>query len=626
MCGIAGIYALTEKGKESFSFTAQAVERLKLRGPDGNGTFENGSVSLGHARLSIIDTSNAAAQPFTDDSGRYTIVFNGEFFNFKQYREELLAKGIKFRSHSDTEVLLQLYIQQGSKCLDKINGFFAFAIYDAVEESLFLARDRYGIKPLIFFYDEDKFAFASEMKALLAYMPKKEIDIEILRHYFHLNYVPGEYTIYKKIQKLKPGNFILLRKGQIQIQQYYTIPTQENHLLSYEQACKKLYELMHASVERRLIADVPLGSFLSGGIDSSVVAAIAALKIKKLNTFSIGYADEPLFDETHYALEVAKKYQTNHTVFKLRNEDLFAHLDDVLDYIDEPFADSSALAVYILSKETRKHVTVALSGDGADELFGGYNKHLGEFRLRQIAYLRPLMKTAAPIFELLPKSRNSRLGNLFRQLHKLTMGASVSEAERYWAWCGFADEKYLDAIIKMQFDRLRYEAIKNQFTSCIRAGSGINDVLLADVQMVLAGDMLTKVDLMSMANSLEVRVPFLDYEVVNFAFSLPSHYKVSKKGRKLIVQDAFRHILPPSLYHRPKHGFEVPLLNWFRTSLHSRVFDTYLNKNFLAEQNIFHPEIGKMLHQQLHSSNPGDVAAKIWALIVFQHWWIKWHN
>lgn len=606
--------------------TPAAVEKLKLRGPDGNGVFEKGCVSLGHARLSIIDTSNAAAQPFTDDSGRYTIVFNGEFFNFKVHRDALIEKGHAFRSTSDTEVLLQLYIQEGPKCLDKINGFFAFAIYDALEESLFIARDRFGIKPLLYFQDNDRFAFASEMKSLMAYVPEKEIDQEIVRHYFHLNYIPGEYSIYKQVKKLKPGDFMVLKKDSQQQRHYYSIPTKINHEISYDQACKKLYELMDASVKRRLIADVPLGSFLSGGIDSSVVAALAAMQVNRLNTFSIGYADEPLFDETSYALEVAKKYNTNHTVFKLRNDDLYAHLDDVLDYIDEPFADSSALAVFILSKETRKHVTVSLSGDGADEIFGGYNKHLGEFKLRQLAHLRPFMKVASPILKQLPQSRNSKAGNLFRQLNKLTQGASMSAAERYWAWCGYSDEKYLNSILKLPSNRERLESIKQEFTSMIGGQRGINDMLQADVRLVLVNDMLTKVDLMSMANSLEVRVPFLDYEVVNFAFSLPSHYKVNKQGRKLIVQDAFRHILPESLYHRPKHGFEVPLLNWFRTSLHSRVFDTYLKKEFLIEQNIFQPDIGKMLHQQLHSSNPGDIAAKIWALIVFQHWWIKWHK
>jgi asparagine synthase (glutamine-hydrolysing) len=626
MCGIAGIFAFTNKGKESFSLTNAAVVQLQKRGPDGNGTFVQDAVSLGHARLSIIDTSNAASQPFSDHTGRYTIVFNGEFFNFKIHREALAAQGISFKSTSDTEVLLYLYIKEGIKCLEKINGFFALAIYDSLEQQLFIARDRYGIKPLLYFQDENRFAFASEMKSLLAYLPEKQIDTDILRHYFHLNYVPGEYSIYKQVKKLKPGSYMILKKAEVVTKPYYAIPQTINPEISYDAACKRLYELMDASVERRLIADVPLGSFLSGGIDSSVVAALAAMKIEKLNTFSIGYADEPLFDETSYALEVAKKYNTNHTVFKLRNEDLYAHLEKVLDYIDEPFADSSALAVYILSKETRKNVTVALSGDGADELFGGYNKHLAEFRIRQLAHLKPLMKSAAPLFGVLPKSRNSKLGNIFRQLSKLTAGASISAAERYWLWCGYADETYLDSIFRNSPDAKRLADIKNEFTSIITGEKGINDMLRADVRLVLVNDMLTKVDLMSMANSLEVRVPFLDFEVVNFAFSLPSTFKVNKRGRKLIVQDAFRDILPASLYHRPKHGFEVPLLNWFRTSLHSRIFDNYLNKEFLKEQNIFNHDIGELLHRQLHSSNPSDIAAKIWALIVFQHWWIKWHK
>jgi len=626
MCGITGVFALNDEGKKYFLHINDSIETLKLRGPDGNGVYQEANVALGHTRLSIIDTTNAGSQPFTDPSGRYTIVFNGEFFNFKDFKNELINDGVKFTSTSDTEVLLHLFIKYGKKCLDKINGFFAFAVYDKEKDSLFIARDRYGIKPLLIYKDENVIIFASEMKAILAYNIEKQINKEVLSLYLHLNYVPGINSIYHKIQKLKPGEFIELSKNNFIQKPYYQINTSIDKTISYEKACKKLYQLFDESVERRLISDVPLGSFLSGGIDSSVVSALAAMKINQLNTFSIGYADEPLFDETNYALEVANKYKTNHTVFKLKNEDLYAHLDNVLDYIDEPFADSSALAVYILSKETRKHVTVALSGDGADELFAGYNKHLAEFRIRQLGLLKPFLKLGSPILNMLPQSRNSKIGNKIRQVNKFAQGAALTDKERYWKWCGYSNERYIKEILAFDYDQKIAKDLKSDLTKDIQRFDGINDMLLADVHLVLPGDMLTKVDLMSMANSLEVRVPFLDYTVVDFAFSLPSAYKVNKNGRKLIVQDAFRKILPESLYHRPKHGFEVPLLKWFRTSLHSRIFENYLAPDFLKTQGIFKQDIGEMLKKQLHSSNPGDIAAKLWALIVFQHWWIKWHK
>jgi len=624
MCGITGVFALNDAGKKYISNIENSVKTLKKRGPDGDGLFTSENVALGHARLSIIDISDAAAQPFTDDEGRYTIVFNGEIFNFKELKSELITDGIKFNSTSDTEVLLYLYIKYKEKCINLLNGFFAFAIYDSKLNSLFLARDRFGIKPLLLYRSADVLLFASEMKALLAYGIAKSINFEILATYLHLNYVPGNHAILNQVEKLAPASWMEIDQKQAKQACYYEIKTKLDTQISYQEACKKLYKLLDESVTRRLISDVPLGSFLSGGIDSSAVSALAAMKVDRLNTFSIGYADEPLFDETNYALEVAKKYNTNHTVFKLKNEDLFEHLDDVLDYIDEPFADSSALAVFILSKETRKHVTVALSGDGADELFAGYNKHLAEYKIRQFEYLKPFFKLASPILEILPQSRNSKIGNKIRQVNKFAQGGTLSPKERYWKWCGYSDEKYLKESLIQKIDYKHFQKIKKELLKHIDPQGGINDMLLADVNLVLPGDMLTKVDLMSMANSLEVRVPFLDYNIVDFAFSLPSDFKVNKNGRKLIVQDAFRSILPASLYHRPKHGFEVPLLKWFRTSLNHRIFNEYLAKDFLREQGIFSENIGVSLRNQLHSNNPGDVAAKIWALIVFQHWWKKW--
>ncbi len=625
MCGITGAFAFTASGAAFTERCADAVRALALRGPDGSGVFHHNNIALGHARLSIIDVSNNGAQPFTDESGRYTLVFNGEFFNFQSYRDQLQQEGIQFRSTSDTEVLLHLLIREGEACLPKINGFFAFAFWDQQNETLLLARDRYGVKPLLFSASAEAFCFASEMKALLAYPVVRQIDTTSLFHYLHLNYIPGPFSIFKSVEKLEPGHWMKVTKKGIERRSWYQISDRAiEPVPNYESAQKQLLETLNRAVERRLISDVPLGSFLSGGIDSSVVTALAAQHRSGLHTFSIGYKDEPLFDETYYAQLVAKKYGTKHTVFSLSNKDLFDHLQEMLDYIDEPFADSSALAVNILCKETRKQATVALSGDGADELFGGYMKHLGEWKLRNGGVKAEVVSLLAPLWRALPKSRNSAYGNLFRKLDKFAKGRQLSATDRYWKWCGYADDAYLQSIVAFSLNENEARSRRHQFTRFIGKTGDMNEVLLNDMHLVLPGDMLTKVDLMSMARSLEVRNPFLDVEVVDFAAGLPADYKVSGKGRKRIVQDTFRHLLPPELYNRPKQGFEVPLLNWFRGDLKAWIFDDLLEPGYLKQQGLFNPEAVEALKFALFSNDPGDSTAKIWALIVFQNWYRKW--
>jgi asparagine synthase (glutamine-hydrolysing) len=633
MCGITGIVAFTGEGRKYIDHLPGATDRLKLRGPDGGGTFRKDNIGLGHRRLSIIDVTEGGSQPMHDDSGRYTIVFNGEIFNFPYLREALAAKGATFQSHSDTEVLLKLYIDEREKCLSKLNGFFAFAIYDQVEKSLFVARDRMGIKPLLIYQDEDKLIFASEMKALLNFGIPKELDYVSLQNYLQLNYIPGPASILKGVRKLVPGSYLFIKGNKIQEEKFYDIPYNKANGKApagddYTKQQQKLVTLLDESVQRRLISDVPLGAFLSGGIDSSVIVALASRHTKHLNTFSIGYKDEPYFDETKYANLVAKRYNTNHTVFSLSNDDLYNDLFHVLDYLDEPFADSSALAVNILSRHTREKVTVALSGDGADEMFGGYNKHMGEFKARQKSMAAAAVKALHPVWEALPKSRNTPGGNIIRQLHRFSKGMRLSAKDRYWRWCSFADEDQASSLLsaksRSKVNNAQYSQRRSETLRFIREDGDMNDVFYTDMHLVLQNDMLTKVDSMSMANSLEVRVPFLDYTVVDFAFNLPVAYKVDGKMKKKIVQDAFRDLLPAELYNRPKHGFEVPLLKWFRSSLRTLITDDLLKDEFIEAQGIFDVAEIRKLKQKLFSDNPEDVHARIWGLIVFQYWWKKY--
>ncbi len=629
MCGITGVFAFNLVGKFNMINVTAATQALAKRGPDFQDIYTDGFIGLGHRRLSIIDTSDAGNQPMWDESKRYCIIFNGEIFNFKELRSGLLSRGIGFRSQSDTEVLLKLYIQDKERCLDKLNGFFSFCIYDKQEQSFFLARDRYGIKPLLYLFDEDKFLFASEMKSMLCYGIKKDIDFTSLHTYLQLNYTPAPHTIFKEVKKLLPGHYIKVANGAIKVQSYYEVPYLEERVdrqLSYDQSKAKFKSLLEASVQRRLVADVPLGSFLSGGIDSSIVAGLASRHKPDLHTFSIGFKDEPFFDETEYARMVAKHFNTAHTVFSLTNDDLYSHVHAILDYIDEPFADSSAIAVYILSRETRKHATVALSGDGADELLAGYNKHEAMYRMLHPGFKESLVGSFGGLWHVLPHSRNNPLFNKFRQLSRFATGMKLGAKERYWQLAGFADECEALSLFSpdslQHFVRQQFHERKQALLGTVSNGS-INDILLTDTKLVLPNDMLTKVDLMSMANSLEVRVPFLDYELVNFIFSLPDHYKINSSIRKRIAQDAFREMLPAKLYNRPKKGFEVPLLKWFRREMKSLITDDLLSKSFIEQQNIFDYKAIAKLKKQLFSSNPGDVHARIWGLIVFQWWWKK---
>ena len=565
MCGISGTIAFTDEGKKRLAGAKQSVELLKKRGPNGHGIYTSDTVALAHARLSIIDTSNNGSQPFIDASGRYVLVFNGEFFNFKSHRDTLKKEGITFKSESDTEVLLYLFIRDGIACLDEINGFFSFAFHDTLTNQTWIVRDRYGEKPLVYSQDREGLSFASEIKALEAFGMLNDIDKRALGIYFHLNYTPAPLSIFKHIKKLEPGHYLHVKNGEVNRHCWYSLSTKPSDVMyTYAEAQNKLRALMEDAVSLRMISDVPLGSFLSGGIDSSVVTALASRHTQKLNTFSIGYRDEPLFDETHYAQSVAKMYGTSHTVFSLTNNDLFKHLHEMLDYFDEPFADSSALAVYILCKETRKHATVALSGDGADELFGGYRKHEAEWRIRQGGVAAKSIALLQPLWNRLPASRNSKSGDLIRKLRKFAAGMNQSPRERYWSWCGYGDAIYINSLIHQDYKSHETDECIKILASHIKNTKGINDMLMNDIHLVLPNDMLFKVDSMSMANSLEVRSPFMDYRVVEFAVSLPSEFKVNTKGRKQIVQDAFRNILPKELYNRPKQGFEVPLLAWFR--------------------------------------------------------------
>ena len=628
MCGITGAHVFNslKEHQDILDACEEATHDLYLRGPDGFGIYRDEQTAMGHRRLSIIDISNAGAQPFYSKDKRYVLVFNGEIFNFKELAQ-LYLPTIQFRSKSDTEVLLELLIAKGENTLELLNGFFAFAFYDKETKQMLVARDRYGVKPLYISKSEKAFCFASSLNSVMRYLDKKEICNKALNLYLHLNYIPSPYSIYEGVEKLMPGHYIKIHNQKIQEHSYYELKNvHHEYIQTYDQAKLRLHDLLSDAINKRLISDVPLGCFLSGGIDSSVVSAVAARQIPQLHTFSLGFTDNSFFDETKYAEAVAKHIGAHHTTFRVSTEEMYGQLFPFLDTLDEPFADSSALAVYMLSKFTRKHVTVSLSGDGADELFAGYNKHSALLSSMHPGIKEHVVKLAGGILGHVPKSRHSKIGNLMRKAHKYSVGLKLSDAERYWRWAGFYNQNQLAQMLMHPNPNHEMDVVKARYLAPFNDAIDFNKVLQADFGLVLQGDMLVKVDSMSMANSLEVRTPFLDYRVVDFVFSLPHHFKIDSKRRKKLLIDTFSSYLPNEIFSRPKKGFEIPLHNWFEKHLKTLIKDELLNDTFIQEQGIFNPvEIRKLL-QQVFSPSPDDATAKVWALIVFQHWWINKHN
>lgn len=617
MCGIVGSYNFNGLYEDDGTLD-RAISSLAHRGPDGEGKYISGPVGLGHRRLSIIDTSEAGKQPFSNENGRYTITFNGEIYNYKEIRKKLLDRGHQFRSGTDTEVLLKGYIEYGEAILEELNGFFAFGIYDREAESIFLARDRFGIKPLYWAEQNGHFLFASELKALIALGISKDLDRSSLAMYLQLTYIPAPWTIFQNCQKLLPGHKIKINKNGVEVLRYYDPRETKTKNLKSKDLEGTLRYLLDSSVERRLVSDVPLGSFLSGGVDSSIIALIAAEKVKGYKTFSIGFPDHSKYDESRYAEEVAKYIGSDHTSFSIREDDLKNELFNVIDHLDEPFADSSAIPVYVLSQRTRQHVTVALSGDGADEIFSGYTKHLAEYKISKGGLGVAGIRAFGPVWKALKGSRGSKKGDLFRKLDRFARSASLNPRDRYWFLASFTEQsKALDLLSNTSKKKINERLLASM---AFEDPGKLNEILVNDIMNVLPNDMLKKVDSMSMAHGLEVRTPFLDHEVVEFTNSLPTSRKFGNGELKSILRSAYKGQLPDQVFDRPKQGFEVPLLQWFRTDLYSEL-EGLFSGDRISEQGIFDQQMVNDLLISLKNGKGGDVQATIYALLVFQRWW-----
>ncbi len=608
MCGITGVIGPGAKDID----LKESLSALSLRGPDRQAEIITGTAHLGHARLSIIDTSSMGDQPMQDPSGRYTLVFNGEIYNYHTIAESLEQSGVSFRSKSDTEVLLHLLIQKGRDALKELNGFFAIAFHDAEEDSLLLARDRIGIKPLYYSYQEERLAFASEMKGLLPLIGRKNIDHDALHLFFRLNYLPVGTSIFKETEQLEPGESILYKNGSIKKEKFYSGD-------DVKPQGQSLYELLDDSVRLRLVSDVPLGSFLSGGVDSSIIAALAVRHKPDLKTFSIGFKDNALFDESSYAEKVARHIGSDHLTIQLSEDEMLHHVNGLLEYVDEPFADSSAIAVHALSHHTRSEVTVALSGDGADELFGGYNKHQAHLMAIGSGMKEQLIGATGKLLSGIEGGHGSLTGNFIRKAKRFSEGRNLSALERYWAWASWSTPDDVSRLLDV--DRsLEYQEVLKALGP---RDNSLEEVLRSDTRSLLPGDMLTKVDRMSMANSLEVRVPFLDHRVVEYAHSLKASERFRKGQGKYILRDSFGHLLPDEIFTRKKKGFEVPLESWFIGPLFETVHSA-MSDGVLIGSGLFNAEEINSLRLSLEAKKIGHKVHMLWALLIFHRFYSRY--
>ena len=620
MCGITGIFDTREKSVIPRELLAAMNQSQFHRGPDEGGMHIESGLGLGHRRLSIIDLSSGQ-QPLFNEDHSVVVVFNGEIYNFVDLMPELKALGHTFRTHCDTEVIVHAWEEWGEKCVDRFRGMFAFALWDRNKETLFMARDRLGVKPLHYAQTDDgSVIFGSELKALTTHPAmRRDIDPFAVEEYFAYGYVPEPRTIYKAAKKLPPGHCITIVRGKPipEPRRYWDAPFTPI-AISEKDAELELIARLREAVSIRLIAEVPLGAFLSGGVDSSaVVAMMAELSKDPVNTCSIAFSD-PRFDETEYARMVATQYHTNHSVSTVDPDD-FSLLDRLASLYDEPYADSSALPTYRVCELARKSVTVALSGDGGDEDFAGYRRyqhHMSEERLRSLLPLsirRPLFGMLGSLY---PKA--DWAPRMFRA--KTTFEALARDSvEGYFHTVSLMKDGMRNRLYSAAFrnELQGYNAVEvlKRHAALSPAKDPLSLVQYLDMKTYLPGDILTKVDRASMAHALEVRVPLLDHKFVEWASGLPPEFKLKGSEGKHIFKKALSSHLSDDILYRPKMGFAVPLANWFRGPLRDRLRHSILGARML-QSGYFNPKFLEHLMDE-HQSGRRDYSAPLWSLMMF---------
>lgn len=623
MCGICGIidYGYTNYVNEDV--LRRMCKSMKHRGPDDEGIYINksASVGLGHRRLKIIDLSQAGHQPMTNEDRTVWIVFNGEIYNYKNLQDELRSKGHVFRSHTDTEIAIHLYEEYGEDCLKYMRGMFAFALWDEKNQLLFAARDRVGKKPLLYHNNKGKFCFASEFESLLSSsLINKEIDFQSVHYYLTFGYIPAPLTIYKNVFKLPPAHFLLLRNGKVNLKRYWQLDYSKKINISEGEASDEIIRLLKEAVRVRLISDVPLGAFLSGGIDSSIVVGLMSqISSQRVKTFSVGFEDKD-YNELSYARSVARRFNTDHHEFIVKSNALEI-LPLLIERYGEPYADSSCIPTFYVARETRQFVTVALNGDGGDELFAGYERYQAMLGAEIYQKLPRLLREAlSKAIGILPDSVNPK--DKLRRVKRLFEAINLPKGERYLRWVGMLDETlkndlYSDYFSKAVFNFSPLKIIE-PYLNDINNVILLDSLLYTDTMTYLPNDLLVKVDITSMANSLEARSPFLDHELMEFAARLPAGYKIKMFKKKYILKKSAKRLIPQGILARRKMGFGVPVGKWFRNELKGLLCDTLLSHSSF-KRGYFKSEVIKGMVRR-HILGQKDHTFALWSLLVLELW------
>ncbi|MGY8732817.1 MAG: asparagine synthase (glutamine-hydrolyzing) [Pirellulales bacterium] len=625
MCGVCGVVDLNNSPPIRDEELNAMCRTIEHRGPDGTRTMIRGAVAFGHTRLSIIDTETGW-QPISNEDDSIFVILNGEIYNFQSLRKELSEKGHRFLTNSDTEVIVHLYEEDGIDFVKRLDGMFALAIWDEPNNRLVLARDRIGKKPLYFSENAGKISFASETKALNSVQTEtKQIDPLALASYLTYGYVPDPLSIFKGISKLPPAHLLVFDENGVKVQRYWELGYTPDSTLTREDAVAETRRLTDQAVTSRLVSDVPLGFFLSGGLDSSVVVGAAAkASTSKLKTFSIGFEEES-FSELGYARTIAERFGTEHEEFVVTS-DLVGDLESIVRFADEPFADSSMIPMYYLSRQTRQHVTVALSGDGGDEVFGGYDRYIGLGLAEKYHKLPSLIRKGliGPLAGMIKESPGKR-SNL-RRLKRLTYPASDSADQWYMGWMQqFRTETQSAAFTPEFVDAIAGSGGWNDHMSAAFSGlaqSGAKTLAKSaqwvDSTTYLPGDLMVKADRMSMAHGLEVRSPFLDHNLMEFASTIPGEYSISGRSGKQILKRAYEDLIPSEILNRKKAGFTVPVGEWINGPLRDLIRDLLLTPG--AEvQKVIRPEFIKMMIDE-HAARKQSHAVRLWNLICLETW------
>jgi len=614
MCGIVGIYNFKSGKPVSASLIDSMCQPVHHRGPDGSGVFTEGSIGLGHRRLSIIDVDERSNQPMTSSSSQSVICYNGEVYNYRELRPPLESSGFSFQTQSDTEVLLNLYERDGPQCLEKLNGMFSFAIWSKKQQSLFLARDRLGIKPLYYCITSDGIIFASEIKSILAALPQRpKLSESTIDAYMSFGYVPGENTSFDGIKRLLPGHYLVIQDGTLKCRQYWDIEIDRSEDLGFDYYREKAIGLLEDSVRLRLRSDVPLGVFLSGGVDSSaVVAMMKHLKIDPIKTFSVRWDHGSNFDETKYARQISEKFETEHREYTMSQDDFVSFLPRFQWLMDEPVTEAAAVSLYYIASKATEDVTVVLSGEGADEVFGGYPIY---------RYMRWVDRYK----RIPPRIRNAMTDPLIRKLgdkYAKYVGMSRRRLEDSYFGVSFYDAANKTGVLSEELQAVTEPSSAMSFVADIYERTKDWDLYsrmqYLDIKTWLVDDLLIKADRMSMAASLELRVPFLDYRFLEFSATTPTKYLVGEFESKKLLKRALEPYLPRNILYRKKMGFPTPVANLLRGSLGEMAHDMFSSNHFRQSGYFNTAHVNNLLES--HRAGQQDNHKVLWQLLVFELW------